>query len=231
MVVRATMLIQRCFRRRIMKKRLNKIKARIISQRTISEGIMSMRKRPAYPRKLLDLESSDSESNSSNQPMTFVAKAPEMMARLSFLKAGSISANTGAKKEISIDPIIEASINNDIMKILARKLSVEQVNVKDTKGNTALHYACLNNNLHIARTLVNLGADINARNSKNETPFSIAKASKNFQIIELLEVCGNNPVEQQVLRPMARSKTIKNKKLVLRKNLICNQKPHNVQAK
>tara|TARA_B110000285_G_C15036637_1_gene569647 strand:- start:283 stop:573 length:291 start_codon:yes stop_codon:yes gene_type:complete len=51
------------------------------------------------------------------------------------------------------------------------------VNVSDTEGNTALHYACINNNGPLVKFLVdNLDADSTILNYNNEKPIDVCKS-------------------------------------------------------
>jgi len=51
------------------------------------------------------------------------------------------------------------------------------VNVFDTTGNTALHYACINNNFELVKFLVdNLDADSTMLNYNNEKPIDVCKS-------------------------------------------------------
>ncbi|EAX96042.1 ankyrin repeat protein, putative [Trichomonas vaginalis G3] len=50
------------------------------------------------------------------------------------------------------------------------------VNAKSRKGNTALHYACINESIGIILLLLSYkGIDKNAKNSKGLTPFQMTR--------------------------------------------------------
>eukprot|EP00919_Chromeraceae_sp_WS-2016_P033014 GHVR01078058.1.p1 GENE.GHVR01078058.1~~GHVR01078058.1.p1 ORF type:complete len:993 (+),score=183.42 GHVR01078058.1:31-2979(+) len=51
------------------------------------------------------------------------------------------------------------------------------INSIDKDGNTALHLACLNNNLVVAILLLSIGADINIKNTEGKTPSDLALES------------------------------------------------------
>ncbi len=54
----------------------------------------------------------------------------------------------------------------------------------DFQGNTPLHHAVAQNALKAAKLLLDLGANVEARNARGETPFDIARR---FQRLSLLE--------------------------------------------
>lgn len=65
--------------------------------------------------------------------------------------------------------------NIDIVKEIIK--SVDDINNKDSYGNTPLHYAIINNRLDVARFLINMGADINTINNDSQTPLHILALS------------------------------------------------------
>lgn len=63
-----------------------------------------------------------------------------------------------------------------------------QVNTKDLlRGNTALHWACLSNNVVATKHLLDAGADIYLANNKGETPLELATKSSNHRMRDKLE--------------------------------------------
>ncbi len=58
------------------------------------------------------------------------------------------------------------------------------VKVKDSSGNTALHYACQNTMVSHARTLVSRGSDVNGVNNRNETPLTIVAKKGNEDLAD-----------------------------------------------
>jgi len=59
------------------------------------------------------------------------------------------------------------------------------VNIANEDGNTALHWACLNNHVEVVRRLLVAGANVAALNSSQRTPVDEA-IDRDF--VELLEV-------------------------------------------
>ncbi len=72
--------------------------------------------------------------------------------------------------------LTEAASMNDVVTVLSYgKNANNEVNVRDEKGNTALHYTCFNNNAEMARVLLNLGARTDIRNSEGDTQAGLAQ--------------------------------------------------------
>ncbi len=57
----------------------------------------------------------------------------------------------------------------------------------DDKGNTFLHHAAEVGNENIARTLINYGAQLDAKNNKGKTPFQVAKKNKKEKVVQILK--------------------------------------------
>ena len=51
------------------------------------------------------------------------------------------------------------------------------MNARDPKGNTALHWALMNNEKNIALILVKFGAEIGIKNDEGRTPLSMAQTN------------------------------------------------------
>ena len=60
-----------------------------------------------------------------------------------------------------------------------------QVNIADKMGNSALHYAVINNNSEIVKILLNKGILKDHKNSEGKTAQDIAKANS-FEVADLL---------------------------------------------
>lgn len=66
-------------------------------------------------------------------------------------------------------------------------------NIKDSKGNTALHFAALLGFPEGAELLLTRGAQVNLGNSSGETPLIIAVQQRNLPMIRLLLAAGADP--------------------------------------
>ena len=63
------------------------------------------------------------------------------------------------------------------------------VNIKDFRGNTALHMACANGHIEMVKYLINtLHVDINIKNSSNNTPLGWAALNGQKEIVK---ICGH----------------------------------------
>ncbi|MCP4370085.1 MAG: hypothetical protein GY797_18515 [Deltaproteobacteria bacterium] len=89
-----------------------------------------------------------------------------------------------------------ADINKELIKA-AKKGKAEDVyqllkngadvNVKDRKSMTPLHYASLKGHIEVVRILLENGADINARDKKGRIPQELALAKKRIEVLALLK--------------------------------------------
>lgn len=61
------------------------------------------------------------------------------------------------------------------------------VNLQDDDGNTALHYAAMQNRLSAVRSLLSFGADYRGQNTNGMTPLACAKACNYSRLVQLLE--------------------------------------------
>ncbi|PSN35018.1 hypothetical protein C0J52_09840 [Blattella germanica] len=101
------------------------------------------------------------------------------------LKHGA-DPNSIVYQQLESPPLIMATAFkcNDILKIFfeLRKGNFE-INVRDVKGNTALHFAVSNHDLWQVVELLRHGADVNVRNVYNKTPFD------NKSLENILNLC------------------------------------------
>ncbi|XP_062382362.1 ankyrin repeat domain-containing protein 22 [Sardina pilchardus] len=75
--------------------------------------------------------------------------------------------------------------NEDLMKLVLS--SKVDVNAKDYRGNTALHYACQRKSHTIVPLLLEKEADVSIKNNKGETALDIANKRKFKKIVTLLK--------------------------------------------
>ena len=83
----------------------------------------------------------------------------------------------------------------EIDKLLQRSVDINTSNVD---GLTALHQACIDNNLHMVEYLLNKNADINCQDNEGWTPLHAASSCGNLDIVKYLlsrgaivDVCNN----------------------------------------
>ena len=78
-------------------------------------------------------------------------------------------------------------------------------NIKDKKGNTALHYAVKHSHVRIIKKLLQKGADRNIKNNSNKTPVMLAQNKP-----EVLEIFRNKGIcEKLFFKPEINQKNIK----------------------
>ncbi len=73
------------------------------------------------------------------------------------------------------------------------------VNVRDAKGFTPLHFAVLRGQLLVVARLIDAGADVNARTRDNITPLVFAAAGGHFPIVQLLIDAGADVNAETIL--------------------------------
>ncbi len=86
-----------------------------------------------------------------------------------------------------VESFVKAAKENNIEQIQTLLKAGEDVNAKNSLGNTALHYAVANGNPDAIKVLLENGADVNIANEKGWTPQAIAE-KKNFgEIVTMLQ--------------------------------------------
>ena len=78
-----------------------------------------------------------------------------------------------------------------IVKLLVQ-VATTSLDRLDSKGNTALHLACLEENVDIVKQLLDSGADADKPNKAGQTPRAILKASSNPDLHKLLDSAKRN---------------------------------------
>ncbi len=63
---------------------------------------------------------------------------------------------------------------------------IQEIDFRDSQGNTPLLYAVINDKKQIVRLLLAKGADINAINLEQKNPYNIALENKRYQILKIL---------------------------------------------
>lgn len=74
--------------------------------------------------------------------------------------------------------------NTEIAKILIDNGA--DVNLSDSKGTTALHYACFHQNIELVKLLMAKHANPNKKDKNHKTPLDFAIDNNNIEIIKLL---------------------------------------------
>ena len=100
---------------------------------------------------------------------------------------------------ISYDQLFHAAISGNLTPFSTVKAFIEDntfnldVNIKDDKGNTFLHYAVGYRYLPIVDILINIGANPHLKNSQGKTPFQIATNNMNLYKRQFCRVAGVLP--------------------------------------
>lgn len=86
------------------------------------------------------------------------------------------------------DPLMVAIIENneELVKKLFRENENQDLNVKNTDGNTALHLAIIGENENILRFILQYPLKFNNRNNNNDNALTLAMNSKNENILNIL---------------------------------------------
>jgi hypothetical protein len=71
--------------------------------------------------------------------------------------------------------------------VIKQLLNTNNINKKDTMGNTVLHYAAIKGKEDTIKTLLDLGAIKNIKNNEDETPYDIAKRWGRTTLLNLLK--------------------------------------------
>lgn len=90
-------------------------------------------------------------------------------------------------------PLMCAVKGRDAVHVMNLVALGANINKPDENGWTPLHYAAEQGNIRISQFLVNSGADLEARNSYQETPLIVAaQTPQNMDMVYSLLQCGAN---------------------------------------
>jgi ankyrin repeat protein len=73
-----------------------------------------------------------------------------------------------------------------IAKELIEMADTQLINSRNANGNSPLLLACNNRYVHLAKTLIEKGADVNTRNNFGDTPLLFASAQGYSELVHLL---------------------------------------------
>lgn len=85
------------------------------------------------------------------------------------------------------DMLLAKVKNKDIAAVENLLNNGENVNEKNSQGNTALHYAVATGNAEMVKLLLSYNADVNAQNAKGWSPLSIAEKKNVGEVYNILE--------------------------------------------
>lgn len=89
--------------------------------------------------------------------------------------------------------LFEAVKKNQINKIVKYADDGGNINIKNDKGNTPLHYASSIGNKSLVHQLINMGANVNEVNADNNTPLTIAIIRERNEVVDILLKAGADP--------------------------------------
>lgn len=84
-----------------------------------------------------------------------------------------------------------ASLHYD-EKMIAKHINRYNANIINNYGSTPLHYACISQRETVVRRLIEVGADIDARDKSGRTPLMIACKNCKLEIVDILLDNGAN---------------------------------------
>jgi len=82
--------------------------------------------------------------------------------------------------------LFSAIKHNEHKAVVQMISSLKDVNVRDEKGFTPLHYAAREGHVDLVKLLMSYGADLNARNEDEWTPLHKASLHGHVEVIKLL---------------------------------------------
>ena len=83
--------------------------------------------------------------------------------------------------------LLSAAINGDIRKVKESIANGVNVDARDEKGKTALHWAAQGENVDVVGVLIENGVNVNVKNKNNETAAEMALRCGYHQIAELID--------------------------------------------
>ena len=119
-------------------------------------------------------------------PLLVAASADNTQAVIIFLKNGAFLHTTDSDGNTALH-IAAKKKNKEMASAIIKRMTRDNVKIKNNDGNTALHIAADNNDKSIAQILVKRGADIIATNNKKETPLGLATGSTKKYLEKTLE--------------------------------------------
>jgi uncharacterized protein len=89
-----------------------------------------------------------------------------------------------------LDPIFEAATDNDVALLQQRITSGVPIDVTNSEGRTALLLATHANAIEAAKFLIDAGADVNAMDQIQDSPFLYAGAEGKLEILKMTVAAG-----------------------------------------
>ena len=101
-----------------------------------------------------------------------------------------------AQASVVRTPLLIQAVQSGHMPLIKQLISGStKINVIDTWGRTATHYAVSNNNLPALKFLLDSGADVNLADNNSNTPLDMWHVHENKAMLELLHAAGAKPLD------------------------------------
>jgi ankyrin repeat protein len=91
------------------------------------------------------------------------------------------------KRNIDLNQLRDPEILNNSAVLNLLIVNGLDVNTKNDSKNTLLHIACMQDKNRVFRPLIKAGADLEAKNNRDETPYETAKNSNSRGVLRLFE--------------------------------------------
>lgn len=106
------------------------------------------------------------------------------------------------------------AIKGNRLEMFNRFLRKNNINAKNLRGNTLLHYAAAKNRMEFIKILIENGADVNVENQEGETPLDLVNGNK-IQLAEFLIKNGAKLTSEKLLKSAAICGNLEMVKLIM----------------
>ena len=120
------------------------------------------------------------------QRIGFVVLVLGELAELLLKHGSSVNRRGGTGHETALQRCLQFS-NTEVIKQLFKHSNKPNPNKQDAFGNNALHWALKLHDVYIWKHLLSLGADVNMRNTQDESPLEMAYSCKNTIALKAME--------------------------------------------
>lgn len=96
-------------------------------------------------------------------------------------------------KILNFDELVALAAEDPILFQKKYKSNVDIFSVKGIWGENIFHYLCIEGYEESVRIMIEMGADVNTKNSSGETPLSVCSFIENTPIVEILLKNGADP--------------------------------------
>jgi len=126
----------------------------------------------------------DSSTNGLTPLQYAVQKDNYELAKILIEHSALVEKTGGELGQTSLHHAIENDCSIALIELLIQ--NGKALNVKDSRGNTPIHYAAYYGRISVVRELIRNGALINELNSSSKTPLDIARDQQCTQCVQML---------------------------------------------